>query len=443
MDRKEFGDFDWGVATASYQIEGAHTKDGKGESIWDRFTHTPGKIDNGDHGDVACDHYHRFSEDFDIMQSLNIKQNRFSLAWTRLFPDGKGTVNEKGVDHYKRMIDACLERGIEPNITLYHWDLPQALEDQGGWTSREIVGRFSDYVDFCTKTFGDRIQRWMILNEPLVFTALGYMLGIHAPGRKGLKNFLPAAHHAALAQAEGGRITRQNCPTAEIGTTFSCSHATPYNEKPRHIQAAARFDAIMNRLFIDPVVGRGYPFDALPGLKRIEKYYQPGDDQRLLFDFDFIGIQNYTRDIVKASCFRPIIWHKTIAAKKRNVPITDMGWEVYPEGIYHLLKKFGSYKEIKKIYVTENGAAFPDTVVDDRVHDEKRIEFLKEYIGQVLKAKKEGVNVGGYFVWSFMDNFEWAEGYRPRFGLVHVNYETQKRTIKDSGYWYRDFLSSN
>ncbi|MBL8022291.1 MAG: beta-glucosidase [Leptospirales bacterium] len=444
MKRQDFGpDFVWGTATAAYQIEGAFREDGKGESIWDRFSHKKRKIENRDNGDVACDHYHRYESDLDLLRSLAISNYRFSLGWTRIFPEGTGRIEKRGVDFYNRLIDACLSRGITPWVTLYHWDLPQHLEDKGGWLNRDIVSWFEEYTDFCTRTFGDRVKNWMILNEPMAFTAAGYLIGVHAPGKYGLTNFVKSAHHATLAQAAGGRVARANCPDSQVGTTFSMTHIEPWSASDRNERARARFDAAINRIFLDPACGRGYPWDDLKALRKIEKFMKEGDDDRVKFNFDFIGIQNYTREIVKASMFRPYVWLKSISPKKRQKPETEMGWEVYPEGIYHLLKKVSQYPEVKKIFVTENGAAFRDQVTGDRVHDPLRVDFLKNYIAQVLRAKQEGVPVSGYFIWSFLDNFEWAFGYRPRFGIVHVDFETQQRRIKDSGLWFRDFLKGD
>lgn len=442
--KKDFGeDFTWGVASAAYQIEGSIAADGKTSSIWDSFTHKKGKILNNENGDIACDFYKRYKEDTDILANLNFNAHRFSLSWTRILPEGIGKVNQKGLDFYHRLIDYNLEKGIEPWITLYHWDLPQILEDKGGWTNREIINWFSDYVDICTRTFGDKVKNWMVLNEPFAYTALGYMLGIHAPGRKGLNNFLPAVHHTALCQAEGGRFVRNNVTDAYIGTTFSCSPNHPVTQNKRDIKAALKFDALMNRLFVEPAFGLGYPTKEFSLLKRLEKYTKPNDMDRMKFDFDFIGIQNYTREIVKHSIFSPLVWAKQIPAKKRVSDTTEMGWEIYPEGIYEMLKKFSSYKQDLPIYVTENGAAFADEVVDNNVSDPKRIQFFKDYLNQVLRAKNEGINTKGYFVWSFTDNFEWAEGYKPRFGLVYVDFKTQQRIVKKSGYWFKKLLSED
>jgi beta-glucosidase len=328
---------------------------------------------------------------------------------------------------------------------LYHWDLPQALEDEGGWTNRSIVDWFSAYADTVSKAL-PKVKNWMVINEPVPFTAGGYFAGIHAPGKKGLKHFLPAVHHAALAQAEGGRAIRRNLPNAQIGTTFSCAFQEPASGSAKDKKAAARFDAVFNRLFIEPALGLGYPVDAFSTLGKIEKKYaRPGDMERLRFDFDFIGVQNYTREVVEKSLWPPIVWAKEVPPEKRGISpdnITDMGWEVAPEGMYKILKQFGAYKGVKKIYVTENGAAFPDHPENGAVEDPKRIRFFQAYLDNVLRAQREGVPVHGYFVWSLTDNFEWAEGYRPRFGLVYLDFKTQQRIIKASGRWWQQFLAS-
>jgi beta-glucosidase len=444
--KADFGDgFLWGVATAAYQIEGAWNVDGKGPSIWDTFSHTKGKIKTGETGDVACDFYHSYKTDIDLIKELNLDVFRFSISWSRIFPQGTGAINPKGVEFYHNVIDYCLQIGVQPWITLYHWDLPQALQDKGGWPNRATFDAFCEYSTFVTKEYGGKVKNWMVLNEPLAYTALGYLIGIHAPGKKSVGKFVAAAHHTALAQAEGGRIIRANVPNANVGTTFSCSDIDPLREKPKHQKAAARVDGLLNRFFIEPSLGLGYPLDVLPGFKGIKKHFEPGDEEKLKFDYDFIGIQNYTRELVKYSIFPPIMWAWQIPANKRkvdNIELTDMNWEVYPEGIYNVLKKFAAYKGIDKIIVTENGAAFPDTVVDGKVHDDKRLKYYHDYLTQVLRAKKDGVNVQGYYSWTLMDNFEWAEGNRPRFGLVYTDFVTQKRIIKDSGLWFKAFLSS-
>ncbi len=442
IERLDFGkDFKWGAACAAYQVEGAWNIDGKGVSIWDTFTHKKGNVHNNENADVASDFYHRYQEDILLLKEMNLKVFRFSISWSRIFPDGIGTINAKGVAFYHNVIDFCLANDIEPWITLYHWDLPQKLQDQGGWTNREILKWFEEYTSFCTKEYGQKVKNWMIMNEPAAFVGLGYMLGYHAPGKKGITSFLKATHHVCLSMALGGRIVRENVQNANIGTTFSCSFVESIDEKPKNIAASKRIDALVNRLYIEPILGRGYPCDVFPALKRIEKYFEPGDENLLKFDFDFIGLQNYFRVVGKKSLFPPVMFAKEVPASKRDVPMNEMNFEVYPEGIYKILKQFGEYEEIKSIIVTENGVCYKDFVTEDgRIHDKERIQFFKDYLININKAQKEGVKIDGYFVWSLTDNFEWSEGYEPRFGLVHVDFETQKRRIKDSGLWFKEFL---
>ncbi|CAN5871642.1 GH1 family beta-glucosidase [soil metagenome] len=444
LKRADFGaDFKWGVSTAAYQIEGASNVDGKGPSIWDEFVKKPGKIFQKHHGEIACDFYNRYEEDTSLIRELQIPNHRFSISWSRIIPEGTGRVNRKGIDFYNRLIDHTLETGIEPWVTLYHWDLPQSLQEEGGWRNRDIIQWFCNYVEVCVKHFGDRVKNWIVLNEPMVFTGAGYFFGVHAPGKKGLRNFLAAVHHAALCTAEAGRLIRQLDPTANIGTTFSCSHIEPYRAVKKDMIAARKADVLLNRIFIEPLLGMGYPVADLKILRRIEQFMKPGDEAKLVFDMDFIGIQNYTRELVTHSAFMPFVKAKIVKANKRNVETTLMNWEVYPESMYHILKKFGNYKNIKQLMVTENGAAFRDTIIDGQIDDYARARFLRENIVQLLRAKKEGVNVNGYFIWTLLDNFEWAEGYYPKFGLVHVDFKTQKRIIKSSGHWYREFLNTH
>lgn len=441
LQRSDFGDdFVWGVSTAAYQIEGAHDVEDKGSSIWDRFVSRKGKVFQGHHGEIACDFYNSYQEDILLMKELNVPNFRFSLSWSRLLPKGQGLVSRKGIDFYNQVIDFCLECGITPWITVYHWDLPQELEEKGGWTNREILNWFEEYVTLCAHNFGDRVKHWMVMNEPMVFTGAGYFLGVHAPGRKGLKNFLPAIHHAVLCQALGGRILRKLIQGATIGTTFSCSQITPYSNSKRNLLAAKMADALLNRLFIEPSLGLGYPTGDIKILHRIKEYQRPGDERDVIFDFDFIGIQNYTREVVRHSYLVPYIRAKIVKASKRKVRTTLMDWEVYPQSIYNMICKFNAYRGINKIIITENGAAFEDSLNDNEVCDPDRLMYIQDYLEQVHRAKVEGMEISGYFVWTFTDNFEWAEGYYPRFGLVYVDFNTQKRIIKLSGKWFREFL---
>ncbi|RKR11531.1 beta-glucosidase [Flavobacterium sp. 90] len=441
LHKDQFGqDFLWGVSTAAFQIEGAHDADGKGSSIWDVFTSQKGKIKNGHHALTACDFYNSYQNDIDLINELNIPNFRFSISWPRIMPTGTHPVNQAGIDYYNKIIDSLLASGIEPWITLYHWDLPHDLEVKGGWTNRESVSWFSEYVEVCAQYFGDRVKNWMVINEPSVFTGAGYFLGIHAPGKKGITNYLKAMHHVTLATAAGGKKLRNLIPDANIGTTFSCTHIEPFSQSPKDIEAAKRVDTLLNRTFIEPILGLGYPQADLPVLKKLNNYILEDDLKNLAFEFDFIGLQCYTREIVRSSLLIPYIGAELISAEKRNVIATDMGWEVYPPALYHVLKKFNSYN-IKKIIITENGAAFPDILKNGKVYDIKRTHYIQDHLEQILKAKKDGYNVDGYFVWSLTDNFEWAEGYNARFGLIHVDFDTQQRTIKHSGLWFRDFLS--
>ena len=431
-------DFTWGVATSAYQTEGAWKSDGKGLSIWDAFTNHK-RFKNGN-GNIATDFYSQYKEDIKLIKALNLKAFRFSISWTRIFPEGVGTYNPSGVDFYHKVIDYCLKKGIEPWITLYHWDLPLALEEKGGWTNREILDWFSYFVDFCTREYGTKVKNWIVLNEPMSFVGLGYFMGLHAPARKGLKNFLPAAHHAALCQAIGGRIVRRNVPEANIGTTFSCSVVSPKNFWPRHIKAARRMDALLNRFFIEPALGLGYPTDVIPGLNRIDKYFQAGDEELLKFDFDFIGIQYYFRIVAQFSLLPPILFANEIPANKRNVKTSPLGMEIYPKGLMKMLKQFSSYKNVKDIYVTELGVCFDEKLSGGKLEDDNRVKYIKKSLKICRRAISKGIRLKGVFLWTLVDNFEWADGIKPRFGIIYNNFKTQKRTIKKSGYWIQEFL---
>ena len=439
MTKEAFGkNFVWGVATSAFQIEGAYNEDNKGLSIWDNFK----KIKTGENAKIACDFYHKYKEDIALVRKLNFDAFRFSIAWTRILPGGKGQINQKGIDFYNKVIDTCLENNIEPYITCFHWDLPQALEDKGGWASRDTYKYFLDYVEILAKNFGDRVKNWFVLNEPLAFTALGYLLGIHAPGKRSINKFIKSVLYVSLAQAEGGRVLQIHLPkNAKIGTTYSVSPVHPYKENFATKKAVMRADAFFNRLFIEPALGLGFPEKELPWLKKIHKYMEEGDEQKLVFDFHYIGIQYYRRIVVKPGSYVPILKARIVKdSKLKNAELSAMGWEIYPKGIYEILKQFAQYEKVKNIIISENGVALEDKLTNGEVRDAKRIKFIKDHLHYVLKAKQEGVPVSGYFYWSLLDNFEWNEGFRPRYGLVYVDYKTQKRYLKNSALWFQKFL---
>ena len=441
LSKKDFGsDFLWGVSTSAFQTEGAVDKDGKGPSIWDEFSSRRNKIANNDSPNNATNFYENYKEDISLIKEMGIPNFRFSLSWSRILPNGIGEVNQAGLDYYHRIIDTCIENGIEPFITLYHWDLPLELEKKGGWSNREIINWFQEYVTVCIHAFKNKVTHWMVLNEPSVFTGAGYFLGVHAPGKKGLNNFLPAMHHAILCQSIGFKTIKAIAPTAQVGTTFSCTYITPKSFNEKDLKAAERVDTLLNKLFIEPSLGYGYPIKTLPFLKRIAKYIEEGDDELIRVDFDFIGLQNYTREVIEHNSYVPNINAKIIPAHKRNVPLTLMNWEIYPKSVYNMILKFSEYPSVKKIIITENGASFYDELKHTIINDKERQDYIQSYLEQIYYAKEKVGKVAGYFIWSLTDNFEWTEGYKQRFGLVHVDYSTQVRTLKNSGYWYKDFL---
>lgn len=444
LNRLSFGnDFLWGVAIAAAQNEGAWNKDGRGPSIWDSFAKRNGKIKGAARPTDNCDFYYRYKDDLLLVKALGFNVFRFSFSWSRIFPEGTGRVNKEGVLFYHHVIDECLQLGLIPFVTLYHWDLPQALQNEGGWTSVMMLKWFSKYASFCAEEFGDKVKHWLILNEPMGFTSLGYMMGKHAPGKTGLDNFFPAIHNAVLAQAEGGRIIRKHVNNAIIGTTFSCSEVNPYSEKKEDIAAAKRLDILLNRLFIEPALGRNYPHDDFPLMDKLHLQTKAWKfTERMTFDFDFIGLQNYFAVTVKHNSIIPYIQASEVKAVKRNVPVTALGWEVNADSFYRMLKRFWNYGSIKQLMVTENGACYKDSIENGRINDQQRIHYFQQYLNALLKAKKEGVKINGYLAWTLMDNFEWSEGFAARFGLIHVDFKTQLRTIKESGYWWRSFLNS-
>ncbi|HVX49273.1 MAG TPA: GH1 family beta-glucosidase [Chitinophagaceae bacterium] len=438
-----FGDdFLWGIAISAAQNEGAHNQYGRGPSIWDTFSRRSGKIKKGAKPHTACDFYHRYKDDLLLVKALGFKVFRFSLSWSRILPDGTGRVNKEGIAFYNRVIDECLHLGLTPFVTLYHWDLPHALEMEGGWVSYRMLKWFTRYAAVCAEAFGDRVKNWIILNEPMGFVSLGYMLGKHAPGKIGLNNFLPALHNAVLAQAEGGRVLRALVPGAYIGTSFSCSEVKPYTQKEEDIQVANRMDILLNRIFIEPLLGYGYPKDNFKLLEKLEMHNKTWKyTERMQFDVDFIGIQNYFPLVVKFNPVIPIVQAAEVRAVTRRVPRTAMGWEINGESFYRVIKRFGQYRGVKDIIITESGAAFKDVIAGGAVNDESRVNYFREYLAALLQAKNEGLPIKGYFVWTLMDNFEWAEGFDARFGLVYTDFGTQLRTVKASGHWFRNFFN--
>jgi len=438
----DFGDdFLWGIATAAAQIEGAANSNGKGLSIWDTFAKRNGKVKKGHHPAIACNFYHQYKADISLIKQLGFKVFRFSIAWSRILPLGKGLVNQEGIKFYHDVIDECLQNNIVPYVTLYHWDLPEELSKKGGWTAYEINADFNEFVMLCAKTYGNKVKNWIIINEPFGFTSLGYMLGVHAPGETGLTNFFAAVKHTAIAQADGGRILRAEVANANIGTTFSCSEIIPYTQSDADLIAVKRVDCLMNRLFIEPTLGMGFPTADWEVLEKFSVGHSAWRyKERMKFDFDFIGLQNYFPLVIKYNAFVPVIQAWEVKAKSRRKAHTAMGWEINADSFYNIIKQFAAYPNVKNIMITENGAAFHDKITDGIVDDQERIAYFKLYLEAMLKAKNEGVNIIGYMAWTLMDNFEWAEGYLARFGLVYNDFKTQERTIKNSGYWWKEFL---
>ena len=431
--------FLWGAATCAYQIEGAVKEDGRGESIWDVFSHTPGKILNGDNGDVACDHYHRWQEDIQLMKSLSLQSYRFSIAWPRILPEGRGRINQPGLDFYSRLIDGLLEAGIQPLATLYHWDLPTALE--GAWLNRATVDAFGEYTGLVGQHFGDRVKMWFTINEPWCASHLSYTFGEHAPGMKDRSKGILAAHHLLLAHGLAVRELRKTVPHVQVGIVLNMSPIHNDPETPVSKDRIRFMDGELIRWFADPLYGRGYPKDMLEDYARMgvlestePEFIQPGDMDLIGQKTDLLGINYYTRMVVSANT-------DGVHNEKRNVPHTEMGWELYPEGLYEILARVNRDYHPNRLMVTENGASYTDGPdVNGRIHDQKRIEYLQTHIEMVWKAIMADIPVYGYLVWSLLDNFEWARGYSQRFGIIHVDYKTQKRTIKDSAYWFSDYI---
>jgi len=431
-------DFLWGASTASYQIEGAVREDGRGPSIWDTFSHTPGKVLNGDTGDVACDHYHRWRDDVALLRELGVGAYRFSTAWPRILPRGRGPVNEKGLEFYDRLVDAILDAGIQPWICLYHWDLPQALEDQGGWRNRDVARWYADYAVLTARRLGDRVKHWATFNEPNNVAFRGYGEGDHAPGLRSRAAALEAAHVLNLAHGFGMRALREERPDFQLGNIYNFHPREPAGDREQDVVACAMLDAIMNRAFPDAQILGRYPE---PIAAEMEKLIAPGDFEIIRQKLDYFAFNHYTRSRVRHDSDHP--FHFARLEPEPGKPVTDMGWEIAPDAFRQTMVEMKErYSEELPMYILENGAAFADRVDDKgRVNDRERIAYLRDYLGAVQDAIAAGVPVKGYFVWSLLDNFEWALGYDKRFGLVYVDYDTQKRYLKNSFHFYAELAN--
>ncbi|TCN38393.1 beta-glucosidase [Kribbella orskensis] len=419
--------FVWGAATAAYQVEGAVDADGRGQSIWDTFCRVPGAIAGGDTGDVACDHYHRYAEDLGLLADLGLGAYRFSIAWPRVQPDGSGAINQKGLDHYRRVVDECLARNVVPYVTLYHWDLPQALQDKGGWPARDTAYRFADYAAVVHDALGDVVKQWITLNEPKVSSHAGYGSGIHAPGIKDQVLRDRAVHHLLLAHGLGLEVLRggRHAAGQQIGLTLDVSPVAPASDSQADVDAALRVDVDSHRLFLDPVLRGVYPvlLDAV----------ESGDLALISAPIDFLGINYYRRILVQAA---PTGDQQAETVLPEGVPVTSVNWPVQPDGLREVLVELKTAYDLPPIYITENGAAYDDVQAEDgRVDDPLRVDYLHGHLAALRTAIAAGVDVRGYFVWTLLDNFEWAEGYAKRFGIVHVEFASQARTPKTSAGW--------
>jgi beta-glucosidase len=440
-----FGEsFIWGASISAAQTESATDSGGKGPSIWDEFCNRPSRffkkhpIKNREHLKNSADFYTHYKTDIDHLKSIGFKHFRFSIAWARVMPDGEN-INIEGFEFYQSIVAYCLENGITPWITLYHWDLPQALEKKGGWTNPEIVQWFEQYATACIE-YLPNVKHWILLNEPSVFVGAGYFFGIHAPGRKGVTPFIKALHHANLCINKTYFALKKINPELQIGSSFSFTHIESSDSKPHNKKAAKLADILINRLFFEPIIGKGYPIESIKLFTKSQKNYLKKDEHLLKTPLDFIGVQNYTRELFKYNYLNPLLPIKHIPAVKRTKELTMMNWEIHPPSIYHTLIKLNQYQLNTPLYITENGIALNDVLENNGIQDYQRIIFYQSHLQEVLNAKNEGVDIKGYFTWSLIDNFEWAEGYEPRFGLIHVDFVTKKRTLKESAQWFNQFL---
>jgi beta-glucosidase len=441
--------FLWGAATASYQIEGAWNKHGKGESTWDRFTHTPGKIRNNDTGDVADDHYRLWKKDIGLMKKIGLKAYRFSISWPRVLPAGRGKVNQKGLDFYSRLVDGLLGAEITPFITLDHWDLPQALEDEGGWAARSTADAFVEYADVLTRALGDRVKNWITHNEPAVVAWMGYSTGQHAPGLKDYALGVRAAHHLLLSHGWAVPVIRRNSQNAEVGITLDIWWRVAASNSRSDLDLARQDDGKLVRWFADPLYGRGYPSDRIADFTKMGAlpngldFVQTGDMDAIAVPTDFLGVNYYSRHVYRANT--PDNDPQTVFTQPKTPEHwTEMDWENYPDGLTGMLGRVYFNYQPRKLYITENGASYstpPDEQCD--VPDEHRTNYLRTHFAAAYRAIQAGVPLAGYFVWSLLDNFEWSHGYAQRFGIIWVDFETQKRTLKDSAKWYKTVIKKN
>jgi beta-glucosidase len=459
-------EFLWGAATASYQVEGAWNEDGKGESIWDRFTHTPGKVRGGVSGDVACDQYHLYPQDIALAKQLNLKSYRFSISWPRIQPTGVGAPNMKGIDHYSRLADTLLEAGIRPWCTMYHWDLPQALEDRGGWPNRDLAGYFADYSGILAKHLGDRITVWAPFNMPWAIAYMGYAMGAFPPGRTSFSDFLRAAHTLALAQGEAHRSVKAASSQATVGSAYEMAPAYPMTDSEEDQAAAARYHAMNNVFFLEAAMKGRYP-NAFVGEPPYELMgFRAGDEKILYAPLDWVGFHYYTRRIVSDASNAQHFgggsfsgteiesesaggrdpYTRIRAAMPTEGPLTESGLEVWPRGIYDLVTRISKEYNHPIIEITESGCGYLDEPYDQengRIPDTRRIHWYRQVLAELARAIADGARVRAYHAWSLLDNFQWAEGYTERYGLIYTDFRSQKRTIKDSGFWYSRVAASN
>ncbi|WP_159084202.1 GH1 family beta-glucosidase [Saccharobesus litoralis] len=443
-------DFIVGTATSAYQIEGAWQDEGKGESIWDRFVHTAGKIKSAETADIACNHYHLVDDDVALLKYLGFDAYRFSISWPRILPNGTGQINQRGLDFYKRLLEQLHQHNITPFVTLYHWDLPQALQEQTGWANPECVNWFLEYVEVVQRELGELIPNWITFNEIFVNCVAGQFLGIHAPGRYNIWAHYQAMHNQMRSHGLSARLLKAAHPTSQVGVTLDLRPIYPLSSAQTDKDAVHFADLTMRRMLLDPILKGYYPQEHLDRAWMFMPNYSPQELADIHAPIDFIGVNNYSRDIVSYSPW--FLGHNFMPSYTVHAPeqeyeengkqYTAMGWEIYPDSLYEILMLLKDEYNNPKVYITENGAAFNDVLSRGRVHDTKRVDFYQRYMQSLSKAIDQGSNCAGYFAWSFLDNFEWHEGYKKRFGIVHVDYANQKRTIKDSGYWFRDLQAS-